>query len=101
MSLLAALPGGCSCRIWHSVNSRRGNESAKSPRRLCYTQDRRLCALAHRAKTRFFAKQRIEVEFIALRGGVQVAQAAVDDSLQFAQIAGSVVVRSDLSRGDW
>jgi NitT/TauT family transport system substrate-binding protein len=42
----------------------------------------------------------IEVEIIALRGGVQMAQALLSDSLQFAQMAGSVVVRSVLAGGD-
>jgi len=51
-------------------------------------------------KQGFLAKHGIEVEIIALRGGVQVAQALLSDSLQFAQMAGSVVVRSDLSGGD-
>jgi NitT/TauT family transport system substrate-binding protein len=51
-------------------------------------------------KQGFLAKQGIEVEIIALRGGVQVAQALLSDSLQFAQMDGSVVVRSDLSGGD-
>jgi NitT/TauT family transport system substrate-binding protein len=45
-------------------------------------------------------KQGIEVEIIALRGGVQMAQALLSDSLQFAQMAGSVVVRSVLAGGD-
>ena len=45
-------------------------------------------------------KQGIEVEIIALRGGVQMAQALLSDSLQFAQMAGSVVARSVLSGGD-
>ena len=51
-------------------------------------------------KQGFLAKHGIEVEIIALRGGVQVAQALLSDSLQFAQMAASVVVRSDLSGGD-
>jgi NitT/TauT family transport system substrate-binding protein len=45
-------------------------------------------------------KHGIEVEIIALRGGVQMAQALLSDSLQFAQMAGSVVARSVLSGGD-
>lgn len=51
-------------------------------------------------KQGFLNKQGIEVEIIALRGGVQVAQAILSDSLQFAQMAGSVVVRSVLSGTD-
>lgn len=46
------------------------------------------------------AQHGIEVEMIALRGGVQMAQALLSDSLQFAQMAGSVVVRSVLAGGD-
>jgi NitT/TauT family transport system substrate-binding protein len=45
-------------------------------------------------------KQGIEVEIIALRGGVQMAQALLSNSLQFAQMAGSVVARSVLSGSD-
>jgi NitT/TauT family transport system substrate-binding protein len=45
-------------------------------------------------------KHGIEVEIIALRGGVQMAQALLSDSLQFAQMAGSVVARSVISGGD-
>ena len=51
-------------------------------------------------KRGFLTKQGIEVEIIALRGGVQMAQALLSDSLQFAQMAGSVVVRSVLAGGD-
>jgi ABC-type nitrate/sulfonate/bicarbonate transport system substrate-binding protein len=51
-------------------------------------------------KRGYLQKQGIEVEIIALRGGVQMAQALLSDSLQFAQMAGSVVVRSVLSGGD-
>jgi len=51
-------------------------------------------------KRGFLAQHGIEVEIIALRGGVQMAQALLSDSLQFAQMAGSVVVRSVLAGGD-
>jgi NitT/TauT family transport system substrate-binding protein len=51
-------------------------------------------------KRGFLQKQGIEVEIIALRGGVQMAQALLSDSLQFAQMAGSVVARSVISGGD-
>ena len=51
-------------------------------------------------KRGLFAQHGIEVEIIALRGGVQMAQALLSDSLQFAQMAGSVVVRSVLAGGD-
>ena len=51
-------------------------------------------------KRGFLQKHGIEVEIIALRGGVQMAQALLSDSLQFAQMAGSVVVRSHLAGGD-
>ncbi|MGH7835194.1 MAG: ABC transporter substrate-binding protein, partial [Candidatus Binatia bacterium] len=51
-------------------------------------------------KQGFLGKQGIEVEIIALRGGVQMAQALLSDSLQFAVMAGSVVVRSVLSGAD-
>jgi NitT/TauT family transport system substrate-binding protein len=48
----------------------------------------------------FLKQQGIEVEIIALRGGVQMAQALLSDSLQFAQMAGSVVVRAVSSGAD-
>jgi NitT/TauT family transport system substrate-binding protein len=51
-------------------------------------------------KQGFLGRQGIEVEIIALRGGVQMAQALLSDSLQFAVMAGSVVVRSVLSGAD-
>ncbi|HTF92834.1 MAG TPA: ABC transporter substrate-binding protein [Verrucomicrobiae bacterium] len=51
-------------------------------------------------KRGLLAQHGIEVEIIALRGGVQMAQALLSDSLQFAQMAGSVVVRSVLAGGD-
>ena len=51
-------------------------------------------------KRGFLRHHGIEVEIIALRGGVQMAQALLSDSLQFAQMAGSVVVRSVLAGGD-
>lgn len=51
-------------------------------------------------KRGFLTQHGIEVEIIALRGGVQMAQALLSDSLQFAQMAGSVVVRSVLAGGD-
>ena len=51
-------------------------------------------------KRGFLQKHGIEVEIISLRGGVQMAQALLSDSLQFAQMAGSVVVRSVLSGAD-
>jgi NitT/TauT family transport system substrate-binding protein len=51
-------------------------------------------------KRGLLAQHGIEIEIIALRGGVQMAQALLSDSLQFAQMAGSVVVRSVLAGGD-
>ena len=51
-------------------------------------------------KQGFFRKRGIESEIIALRGGVQMAQALLSDSLQFAQMAGSVLVRSVQSGAD-
>src|SRR5205823_5595563 len=51
-------------------------------------------------KRGFLNEQGIECEIIALRGGVQMAQALLSDSLQFGQMSGSVVVRSVLSGGD-
>jgi NitT/TauT family transport system substrate-binding protein len=51
-------------------------------------------------KRGFLNKEGIECEIIALRGGVQMAQALLSDSLQFGQMSGSVVVRSVLSGGD-
>ena len=51
-------------------------------------------------KKGFLRAHGIEVEVIALRGGVQVAQALLSDSLQFGQMAASVVVRSVLSGSD-
>ena len=51
-------------------------------------------------KQGFFRKRGIETEIIALRGGVQMAQALLSDSLQFAQMAGSVLVRSVQSGAD-
>ena len=51
-------------------------------------------------KRGLLAQHGIEVEIIALRGGVQMAQALLSDSLQFAQMAGSVVVRSVLAGSD-
>jgi ABC-type nitrate/sulfonate/bicarbonate transport system substrate-binding protein len=51
-------------------------------------------------KQGFFRKRGIESEIITLRGGVQMAQALLSDSLQFAQMAGSVLVRSVQSGAD-
>ena len=48
----------------------------------------------------FFRKRGIETEIIALRGGVQMAQATLSDSLQFAQMGGSVLIRSVQSGAD-
>jgi NitT/TauT family transport system substrate-binding protein len=51
-------------------------------------------------KEGFLSRRGIEVEIIALRGGVQVAQALMSNSLQLAEMSGPVVVRSVLAGSD-
>lgn len=62
------------------------------------TTDNVLVAVAQ--KKDLFKKHGLEVELIAMRGGVQVTQALLGNSIQFAQMAGSVVVRAVLSGAD-
>jgi ABC-type nitrate/sulfonate/bicarbonate transport system substrate-binding protein len=62
------------------------------------TTDNVLMSIAQ--KQGFLSKRGIEVEIIALRGGVQVAQALLSNSLQFAEMSGPLVVRSVLSGAD-
>lgn len=62
------------------------------------TTDNVLVAVAQ--KKDFFKKHGLEVELIAIRGGVQATQALLGNSIQFAQMAGSVVVRAALSGAD-
>jgi NitT/TauT family transport system substrate-binding protein len=62
------------------------------------TTDNVLMSIAQ--KQGFLNKRGIDVEIIALRGGVQVAQALLSNSLQFAEMSGPLVVRSVLSGAD-
>ena len=78
-----------------------GAEKTLSKIRVGYvapTADNVLVAVAQ--KKDFFKKHGVEVELIAIRGGVQATQAILSNSIQFAQMAGSVVVRAVLSGGD-
>ncbi|MBI4528463.1 MAG: ABC transporter substrate-binding protein [Deltaproteobacteria bacterium] len=62
------------------------------------TADNVLVPIAQRKD--FLKKRGIEAELISLRGGVQATQALLGDSIQFAQMAGSVAARATLSGGD-
>ncbi len=48
----------------------------------------------------YFSRRGIGVELISLRGGVQATQALLSDSLQFAEMAGSVAARAAVSGAD-
>lgn len=62
------------------------------------TTDNVLIPIAQRQG--YFNRRGMEVELIALRGGVQATQALLSDSIQFAEMAGSVAARASLSGAD-
>ncbi len=62
------------------------------------TTDNLLIPIAQREG--YFSRRGIGVELISLRGGVQATQALLSDSLQFAEMAGSVAARASLSGAD-
>ncbi len=87
------------CFFWGSVAE--GAEKNVSKVRIGYvapTTDNVLIPIAQREG--YFSRRGIGVELISLRGGVQATQALLSDSIQSAEMAGSVAARAAVSGAD-